>query len=56
MTLGTSVSGWPCAEVSDSMYYKVILGTGSDSMYYQVTLGTGVSGWPCAEIMNGVYY
>ena len=30
--LGTDVSGWPCVEVSGSMYY-------------QMTLGTGANGW-----------
>ena len=42
MALGTGVSGWPCADVNDSMCYSV-------------TLGTSVSEWPCAETGGSVY-
>ena len=50
MALGTGVSGWPCVEVSGSMYYQVTLGAG--------VIGSlmGVSRWPCDKVSDSMYY
>ena len=42
MTLGTGVSGRPCADAIDSIHYLL-------------TSGTGVSGWVYAEVCDSTY-